>query len=143
MSNMTLGELFEYHAEMAVRKAREEQKQIIEELDRAAGKVAEPIVSNPTKIMEEEEANFPTFSNPIEAAAFFRQRYGDQFVIADVWKFSDGKITYECDLVFDPVPYYDYREKVYDGTATWKEEDEYLESFQRIEIYDNGEYWPL
>lgn len=91
-------------------------------------------------ISRTEEANIPKFNSHDEARAYFKEKYGDNFMMMDS-AIIDGMKLYFYDLILNKEAYILMQEKkrqspIMLDTSTITEEMFF--SSQRIEIFENG-----
>lgn len=87
------------------------------------------------KISRNEEANFPNFSSHDEARDFFKNAYGERFVMTGSEMIADMKVYFYY-LILDPEIFADGQKKLQQGHSV--SGLEYLNSHQPIEIFEDG-----
>ena len=86
-------------------------------------------------ISRQVEAELPAFADHEEAKAYFREKYGDAFIVQSVEEI-DGQSCYFCALIVDRETFYAGRRKLMLGNAVMGME--FLKSYQPIEIMEDG-----
>ncbi len=87
------------------------------------------------KISRNDEAELPDFSNHELARKYFKNKYGDRFVMASS-EIIDGMKIYFYNLILDDEIYKDGQEKLGRGEPVLGLE--LMNSYQPIEIWEDG-----
>lgn len=88
------------------------------------------------KINRQAEADFPKFNSHEQARKYFKNKYGDRFVIASSEIIGEEKV-YFYHLILD-------RQQYFDGFQALKKDDfimdsvDFINSHQSIEIFEDG-----
>lgn len=88
------------------------------------------------KISRQAEAEFPEFDSHENARRYFKNKYGDSFVMANSEMIGDEKI-YFYHLILDRQQYFDGFKKLReDGIIT--DSLDFMNSYQPVEIFEDG-----
>lgn len=88
------------------------------------------------KISRQAEAEFPEFDSHENAREFFKNKYGDSFVMASSEMIGDEKV-YFYHLILDRQQYFDgFQELKEDGFIT--DLLDFMNSYQPVEIFEDG-----
>ena len=87
------------------------------------------------RISRQAEAELPDFSSHEEARNYFKNTYGEQFVMVSS-HVIDGTKVYFYALSLNPSVFKDGQKKIQQGEFVLGLE--YLESYQSIEIFEDG-----
>lgn len=88
------------------------------------------------KITRSAEAELPHFSNHEEARDYFKNQYGNRFMMTDS-RILDGVKTYFYHLVLDDQAYQDGIKKSQNGERV--SDMDFLFSYQSVEITEDGQ----
>lgn len=89
----------------------------------------------PKKITRQEEAEIPLFNSHTEAREWFKDRYGDAFMLTDS-ELVGTEICYFYYLILDRAVFEEEVKKLHSGTMT--DSLKFLNSYQNIQIMDGG-----
>lgn len=89
----------------------------------------------PDAISREDEAKIPAFTDYTKARLWFKERYGNRFILVSTENFDHGKI-YFYHLILDREKYDELQEKLRNHEMVAG--TEYLFSYQSIEISEDG-----
>lgn len=87
------------------------------------------------KISREAEAEIPVFSSHDEARKYFKDKYGQGFVMMSSEIIDDQKI-YFYSLLLNPEIFYDGQKQLAKGEAV--SGFEFMDSYQPVEIFEDG-----
>lgn len=88
------------------------------------------------RISRQDEAKLPVFLNHEEARNYFQNKYEERFVPVSTHMIDEMKVYFYA-LVLNPSAFKDGQEKIQQGEFSLGLE--YLESYQSIEIFENGQ----
>lgn len=89
-------------------------------------------------ISRQEEQSFPEFRSHKEAASFFKEKFGPDFVFESS-DLIDGTICYFYSVVVDHSVYYKCNQLLADGKSVSGELGmKFISSYQPIQIMENG-----
>ena len=88
------------------------------------------------KISRQAEAEFPDFYNHENARKFFKNKYGDSFVMANSEMIGDEKVYFHH-LILDRQQYFDSFKKLKEDSFI-TDSLEFMNSYQSIEIFEDG-----
>lgn len=88
------------------------------------------------RISRQAEAEFPNFSSHEEARDYFKNTYGEQFVLVSSHVIDGTKVHFYA-LLLNPSVFKDGQKKIQQGEFVLGLE--YLESYQSIEIFEDGQ----
>ena len=90
-------------------------------------------------ISRQEESTFPKFSSHEEAAAFFKERFGSDFILQDSEPIGNMLCHFYA-IVTDHANYYQGRKLLAKGQSVTGELGlKFLMSYQPVQIMENGE----
>ncbi|KKE78652.1 hypothetical protein DTX80_17775 [Bacilli bacterium] len=87
------------------------------------------------KISRKDEVNLPEFSSHEEARNFFKEKYGESFMLTGTDMIDDRKI-YFYSLVLDKKAFNEGQEKLQKGEPVTG--FDFINSYQPIEIFEDG-----
>lgn len=87
-----------------------------------------------TRYNRKAEDNLPNFSSHEEAREYFKQKYGDAFIMTDSQEIGEKKV-YFYRLILDPQTYKENNELLNKGNIHGVE---FLNSYQSIEMFEDG-----
>ena len=87
------------------------------------------------RISRQAEAELPDFSSHEEARDYFKNTYGEQFVMVSSHVIDETKVYFYA-LPLNPSVFKDGQEQIQQGEFVLGLE--YLESYQSIEIFEDG-----
>lgn len=87
------------------------------------------------KISREDEANLPKFSSHDEARTFFKEKYGERFMLTGSEMIDDRKV-YFYSLILDEKIFKDGQEKLQKGEPVTG--FDFINSYQPVEIFEDG-----
>jgi hypothetical protein len=88
------------------------------------------------RISRQAEAELPNFSSHEEARDYFKNTYGEQFVLVSSHVIDGTKVHFYA-LSLNPSVFKDGQKKIQQGEFVLGLE--YLESYQSIEIFEDGQ----
>ncbi|MFJ7936894.1 hypothetical protein [Sporosarcina sp. NPDC096371] len=88
------------------------------------------------KISRNDEANLPDFSSHDEARKYFKNQYGDRFVMMSSEMIDEQKV-YFYSLLLDPETFHEGQKKLSQGETV--NGLALLNSYQSVEIFEDGQ----
>lgn len=89
-------------------------------------------------ISRQDESSFPEFNSHEEAAAFFKEKFGMDFVYEATENVGDG-VCYFYAVIVDHAAYYKSRKLLSKGKPVTGELGmQFINSYQPVQIMDNG-----
>ena len=88
------------------------------------------------KISRQDEAKLPAFDSHENAREYFKDKYGDNFVMADSKIIGNDKI-YFYHLILDSQRYYDGFNKLREDSIIVDSLD-FMNSYQTVELFEDG-----
>lgn len=87
------------------------------------------------KISRNAEAKLPNFSSHDKAREYFKNKYGQRFIMMHSEIIDDQKV-YFYSLLLDPEAFHDGQKKLAKGEAV--SGFEFMDSYQPVEIFEDG-----